>query len=162
MRIAQEEVIGPVMTIMKFTTEQEGIDLANSSPYGLGSSVFTLDYVRGERVAKSIKAGMCNVNDFGANYLCQGLPFGGVGISGIDRFAGIEGIRGQCHVKATTTDKYRIFGIRTNLPPLLRFPLLNNSIKFQQSLIGVLYGSTWTESARSLIDLIQYSIIGRK
>lgn len=71
MRIAQEEVFGPVMVIMKFGSEQEGIQIANSSEYALGSSVFTLDYERGERVAKQVRAGMCNVNDFGANYLCQ-------------------------------------------------------------------------------------------
>jgi acyl-CoA reductase-like NAD-dependent aldehyde dehydrogenase len=71
MRIAQEEVFGPVMVIMKFSNEQGAIALANSSEYALGSSVFTLDYERGERVAKQLRAGMCNVNDFGANYLCQ-------------------------------------------------------------------------------------------
>lgn len=50
----------------------------NSCDYGLGSSVFSLDYSRAERIAAGIRAGMCNINDFGINYLCQALPFGGV------------------------------------------------------------------------------------
>ena len=75
MRIAQEEVFGPVMAVMKFRTENEAIALANSSSYALGSSVFTLNYDRGERVASQLRAGMCNVNDFGANYLCQVMIF---------------------------------------------------------------------------------------
>ena len=42
---------------------------------------------------------MCNINDFAVNYLCQSLPFGGVKISGFDRFAGPEGLRGNCLVR---------------------------------------------------------------
>jgi hypothetical protein len=44
---------------------------------------------------------MCNVNDFAVNYLCQSLPFGGVNVSGFDRFAGPEGLRGNCLVRVS-------------------------------------------------------------
>jgi aldehyde dehydrogenase (NAD+) len=159
MRIAQEEVFGPVMSIMKFSSEKEAVHLANSSPYALGSSVFTLDTKRGERIAKLIRAGMCNVNDFGANYLCQGLPFGGVGISGIDRFAGVEGLRGNCNIRSATSDRF--YGIRTNLPPMLRFPLTTASIKFQESLVGTLYGSSWAESLKSMANLVAVAVTGK-
>lgn len=159
MRIAQEEVFGPVMCIMKFGSEKEAVQLANSSPYALGSSVFTLDVSKGERVAKLIRAGMCNVNDFGANYLCQGLPFGGIGISGIDRFAGVEGLRGNCNIRSATSDRF--YGVRTNLPPLLRFPLTGASTKFQEGLIGFLYGPSWTESFKSLAGLIMVALTGK-
>ena len=50
----------------------------NGCEYGLGSSVFSLNHARAERIAAGIRAGMCNLNDFGVNYLCQSLPFGGV------------------------------------------------------------------------------------
>ena len=159
MRIAQEEVFGPVMCIMKFSTEKEAILLANSSPYALGSSVFTLDVARGERIAKFIRAGMCNVNDFGANYLCQGLPFGGIGISGIDRFAGVEGLRGNCNIRSATSDRF--YGVRTNLPPLLRYPLKEASTIFQKNLIGVLYGPSWTESLKNLASLVVVAVTGK-
>lgn len=53
---------------------------ANSVEYGLGSSVFSKDYARAERIAARLVTGMCNVNDYGVNYLCQSLPFGGVNV----------------------------------------------------------------------------------
>ena len=53
---------------------------ANSVDYGLGSSVFSKDYARAERIAARLVTGMCNVNDYGVNYLCQSLPFGGVNV----------------------------------------------------------------------------------
>ena len=64
---------------------------------------------------------MTNLNDFGVNYLCQSLPFGGVNASGFDRFAGIEGIRGCCNMRAVTSDK--VTGVRTNIPPSLQYPI---------------------------------------
>ena len=71
MRISQEEIFGPVLIVMKFTTEEEAIELANSSPFGLGAGVFSLDYNRAENVARKLKVGFVNMNDFGVNYLCQ-------------------------------------------------------------------------------------------
>ena len=53
----------------------------NDSEYGLGSSVFSKNYPRAERIGRRIRSGMCNINDFGVNYLCQSLPFGGVKVS---------------------------------------------------------------------------------
>jgi len=99
MKIAQEEVFGPVVVIMRFTTDEEALHIVNSAPYGLGASVFSSNAERAERLVRGIRSGMCNVNDFAVNYLCQSLPFGGVKISGFDRFAGPEGLRGNCLVR---------------------------------------------------------------
>ena len=74
MLIATEEVFGPVLALYKFRTEQEAIALANCCQFGLGGAVFTLDYNKGERIAKQLKTGMCNINDFGINYLCMVKP----------------------------------------------------------------------------------------
>lgn len=71
MLIAREEVFGPVLALYKFDTEEEAIALSNCCEFGLGGGVFTLDYEKGERVSKHLKTGMCNVNDFGINYLCM-------------------------------------------------------------------------------------------
>lgn len=57
---------------------------------------------------------MCNVNDFGVNYLCQSLPFGGVGYSGFGRFGGKEGLRALCNAKAVTMD--RMQWLKTRIP----------------------------------------------
>jgi acyl-CoA reductase-like NAD-dependent aldehyde dehydrogenase len=73
MKIAKDEIFGPVITIYKFKTEEEAIAITNCSNFGLGSSVFSLNYERAERVARKLKVGMSNVNGWGVNYLCQVL-----------------------------------------------------------------------------------------
>src|SRR3954449_3705441 len=70
-----EETFGPTLPIMKVRDEDEAIRLANDSPYGLDSSVFTRDVDKGERVARQIEAGATCVNDALMNYLAQEAPF---------------------------------------------------------------------------------------
>ncbi|KAJ3041486.1 Meiotic Sister-Chromatid recombination aldehyde dehydrogenase [Rhizophlyctis rosea] len=158
MLIAKEEIFGPVLCLYKFNTEQEAIALANCCHFGLGGAVFTLDYDKGERIAKYLKTGMCNINDFGINYLCMGLPFGGVGLSGVDRFSGVEGLRGNTHIRSATTDKFRMFGIRTGLPPPVKFPLSPASEKFQNGLISMAFGLGLAERAQGLKNLVFASL----
>ena len=71
MRIAHEEVFGPVMLIFTFKDEAEAIQLANMSKFGLGSGVFSLDIIKAKRVASQLNVGMSNINAFGVNYLCR-------------------------------------------------------------------------------------------
>ncbi|CAG8472407.1 4337_t:CDS:10 [Funneliformis caledonium] len=84
MTILKQELFAPIMIVMKFSTDEEAIEICNSSPFGLGNSVFSGDQNKGEWMARRLRCGMVNVNDFGATYLCN-LPFGGVGISGFGR-----------------------------------------------------------------------------
>ncbi|KAJ3277301.1 Meiotic Sister-Chromatid recombination aldehyde dehydrogenase, partial [Borealophlyctis nickersoniae] len=158
MLIAQEETFGPVLCMFKFRTEAEGVALANSSEFGLGGAVFTLDYAKGERVARAMRTGMCNVNDFGVNYLCMCLPFGGVGLSGIDRFSGVEGLRGQCHIRSATTDKFAMFGVRTALPKPVQFPLTPASAQFQMGLVGMLYSSSVDMRVNGVVKLVKAAL----
>ncbi|TPX44192.1 hypothetical protein SeLEV6574_g04650 [Synchytrium endobioticum] len=155
MRIANEEVFGPVAVVMKFNTDEDAIRIVNACPFGLGASVFTLDYARGDAIAKRLKTGMANVNDFGINYLCQSLPFGGIGVSGIDRFAGVEGLRGNCHVRAMTSDYYWFLGIRTGIPPLLQYPLSKTSDQFQKALVEFLYGAGMGGKLRGIYGMLE-------
>ncbi len=87
----QEEIFGPVCTIMPFDTEQEAIKLANGTQYGLASSVWTNDLKRAHRVAKQIEAGIVWINC----WLLRDLrtPFGGVKSSGVGREGGLEAMR---------------------------------------------------------------------
>lgn len=88
MEIVQEEVFGPVITIMKFKDEKEAIALANDTIYGLGSAVWSKDGARATRVAKQIQAGIVMVNcPFSA---MPGTPFGGYKQSGFGRELCIE------------------------------------------------------------------------
>lgn len=89
MRIAQEEVFGPVATLMMFDTEREALDIANGTEYGLTAAVFTGDADRAERFAAGLEAGMVFVNNyFRASLL--GSPFGGVKSSGYGREGAAE------------------------------------------------------------------------
>lgn len=106
MRIIREEQFGPVMVIVRVQDEAEAIRLANDSEYGLGSSVFTKNAARAERIAGQLRSGMTVINDYGIAYMIQSLPFGGVGISGIGRINGREGLRACCNTKAVVTDRW--------------------------------------------------------
>lgn len=83
MCIAREEIFGPVATVMKFKTEEEVIELANQSEYGLGGAVFSQNINTALRVARKVRTGRMWVNTY--NQLPAGAPFGGYKKSGIGR-----------------------------------------------------------------------------
>ncbi|GJQ12147.1 hypothetical protein GpartN1_g3938.t1 [Galdieria partita] len=156
MRIMQEEVFGPVVVLISFKDDNELVELVNLCPFGLGSSVFSRDYYRANRIAAQLQCGMCNMNDFGVNYLCQSLPFGGTKASGSDRFSGVEGLRGCCLVKAVTCD--RIPGVRTRIPKPLKYPVEKNGYLFSKSLVEVLYEDSQLQRMRAVWQLIKTAL----
>ena len=96
-RVWKEEVFGPVLPIVIFKTEEEAIELANDTPYGLGSKVYSRNIERARRVASRIEAGSVEIN--GANRWLMCNPFGGYKQSGMGRTRGIIGLRELCQVK---------------------------------------------------------------
>ena len=84
--IVQREVFGPVLTLQTFADEDEAIELANSTPYGLSAIVYTASQERAERVGRAVRSGIVWVNTFLVRDLTA--PFGGIGISGIGREGG--------------------------------------------------------------------------
>jgi len=98
MKIYREEVFGPFVVIVSFKTEEEALEMANDTTYGLGSAVFTSDITRAHRVARRIEAGMVWINS--SNDSDFRIPFGGVKQSGIGRELGEEGLRGYSQVKS--------------------------------------------------------------
>lgn len=98
MKIFQEEVFGPFVSITPFKTEEDAIKLANNTSYGLGSAVFTRDIQRAHRVAGRLEAGMVWINS--SNDSDLRVPFGGVKQSGIGRELGEAGLAAYCQTKA--------------------------------------------------------------
>ncbi|MCZ6759712.1 MAG: aldehyde dehydrogenase family protein [Gemmatimonadetes bacterium] len=86
MKIVDEEIFGPVLSVMKFDDEEEGIALANNTEYGLASGVWTRDVAKAHRVARAIRAGTVWVNTY--NFYDPAAPFGGYKASGFGRTLG--------------------------------------------------------------------------
>ncbi|MFF7648278.1 succinic semialdehyde dehydrogenase [Streptomyces sp. NPDC007983] len=93
MAVCTEETFGPVVSIYRFTDEDEAIERANATPYGLNGSVWSKDGRRGRAVAARLRAGTVNVNEaYAAAYGSVASPMGGMGDSGLGRRHGSEGI----------------------------------------------------------------------
>ena len=99
MTIAQEEIFGPVLAVMPYDTEEEAIEIANGTPYGLSGGVWSGDPERAERVAKRLRTGQIKVNGGAFNPVA---PFGGYKQSGIGRELGTEGLEEYFETKALT------------------------------------------------------------
>ncbi|WGS52354.1 aldehyde dehydrogenase [Paraburkholderia sp. D15] len=114
MRIAQEEVFGPILSIIRFKDEDEAVEIANDVRFGLGSGIWTSDIGRSIRVAERIQAGMVWVNSYRAvSYMS---PFGGYKDSGLGRENGIDAIREYLQTKSVWINT----GVKTANPFVMR------------------------------------------
>ena len=97
MRIAREEIFGPVLSVIPYDDEDDAVRIANDSDYGLAGSVWTADVDHGLDVARRVRAGSVAVNQYLLDFKA---PFGGFGASGIGREFGPEGFDAYVELKS--------------------------------------------------------------
>lgn len=97
-RVAQEEVFGPFVTVLTFSSDQEALAIANGTEYGLGGGLWTRDLARAHSMARQMKSGMVWINCYKRAH--PGSPFGGMGQSGYGRDMGFEAMREYTQVKS--------------------------------------------------------------
>ncbi|KPK15882.1 MAG: hypothetical protein AMJ62_08180 [Myxococcales bacterium SG8_38] len=150
MDIAQEEVFGPVMLLMRVRNDAHAIEIANGISYGLSSSVFSKDRRRARAIARELEAGMSAINEFaGITYMAQDLTFGGVKESGYGRMNGREGLRSMCNVKAVIDDRIPLTRANEMYPvrPAL-YPTFG-------AVIDLIYGRGFKRRWRGLMQLLR-------
>ena len=141
-RIRQEEIFGPVVTVVKIDNDAEGVRRANDSRYGLGASVWTRDRARARSVAERIEAGSVWVNDHAYSYgTCQ-APWGGRKESGHGRTHSKHGLYGMSQVKFMDADSGR-------LRPPWWYPYSDLVVDGFRGALGVLYGDGATQRLRA-------------
>ncbi|MTD53308.1 aldehyde dehydrogenase family protein [Amycolatopsis sp. RM579] len=101
-RLAQEEVFGPVLSVLPFDTEDDAVAMANDTRYGLVGGLWTSDVARAHRVAARIETGLVSVNTF--RPILPALPYGGFKMSGIGRENGLEVLDDYTETKAVYVD----------------------------------------------------------
>ncbi|CAI4928040.1 ANM_HP_G0005840.mRNA.1.CDS.1 [Saccharomyces cerevisiae] len=152
MKIAQNEVFGPILVMMKAKNTDQCVQLANSAPFGLGGSVFGADIKECNYVANSLQTGNVAINDFATFYVCQ-LPFGGINGSGYGKFGGEEGLLGLCNAKSVCFDTLPF--VSTQIPKPLDYPIRNNAKAWnfvKSFIVGAYTNSTW-QRIKSLFSL---------
>ena len=97
--VAENELFGPILSVMKFDKEEEVIKKMNDNKYGLSSGVYTSNFARGLRVSKALRAGIVFINTY--RLISPMAPFGGIKDSGYGKEAGIESIKEYTRIKTT-------------------------------------------------------------
>ncbi len=148
MAIAREETFGPVLCIRKVAGEEEAIRVANDTPYGLSSTLFTTSAARARRMAPRIRAGSTCVNGFGLTYMAQDLPFGGIRGSGFGRLNGRDGLRALCNVKSVLYDRLPVH------KPAVLYPVGPRDYETVRAAIQMIYGGGLRGKLQGLAGLI--------
>jgi aldehyde dehydrogenase (NAD+) len=105
MTLAQEEIFGPVLAVLRFKTEEEAVRLANESRYGLAGAVWSKDEEKALRVAKKLRAGTIWINEY--HLINEKAPFGGYKQSGLGRELGEDALDAYTEIKHIHIDEIR-------------------------------------------------------
>jgi acyl-CoA reductase-like NAD-dependent aldehyde dehydrogenase len=145
MRIMREETFGPVLPVMPFDSDEEAINLANDSEFGLAASIWTRNRARGERLARRIQAGAVMVNDVISCFGISEAPHGGVKASSIGRTHGRFGLDEMVRLKYVDVDR---------LPGMKKVWWYRYGENFARQMAGFMdfqFARSWTERLRGAL-----------
>ena len=134
MKCMTEETFGPLLPIMKVADADEAIRMANDSPYGLQSSLFTRDTRKGEELSKRIEAGACCINDAQVNFTALEAPMGGWKSSGVGSRHGAYGIKKYCRQQTVLVNRFALNR------DVYMFPYSARVAKLSGAMTRMLYG----------------------
>jgi succinate-semialdehyde dehydrogenase/glutarate-semialdehyde dehydrogenase len=138
MTLYAEETFGPVIAIYRFGDADEAIQLANSSSYGLNSSVWTRDVRRGQQIARRLQTGTSNVNEaVNASWGSVDSPMGGMKASGLGRRHGREGILKYTEAQTVANQSLMLIGPSRWLPPERYAKVMTVILKFMKAIPGL-------------------------
>ncbi|MBK8262033.1 MAG: aldehyde dehydrogenase family protein [Nannocystis sp.] len=156
MDIMRDETFGPVMAIVRVSSDDEAIRLANDTSFGLGSTVFSRSPARARRIAGALVAGSTCINDFSLAYMANALPFGGVRGSGFGRLNGVEGLRACCNVKSVLGDRVPLHR------PIKLYPVQSGDYERARSTIRMIYGRGLKARVEAALSLVRGAVKRRR
>ncbi|HEY7163021.1 MAG TPA: succinic semialdehyde dehydrogenase [Candidatus Binatia bacterium] len=142
MSVVTEETFGPVIPIIKVTSAEHAIRLANDSRYGLDACIFSADPERALTIARELRTGTVCINDVLVNYIIPDAPMGGLKDSGFSRRHGPEGLRKFCRQQTIVIDR---FGLKRDFP---WFPASRKKTDQMRRLISLFWRSGWKNKLR--------------
>jgi acyl-CoA reductase-like NAD-dependent aldehyde dehydrogenase/uncharacterized protein (DUF2141 family) len=151
--LVQEETFGPVVCIAPFKAEEDAIEMANSSPFALGASVWTGDNMQGKRLALRLQCGSCSINDVIRVIGNPESAFGGNKSSGHGRYHGVEGLRTFSRVKTVMTATNRR---RTEIH---WFPFRARTFARLRGLLEFRHGTTIGDRMKAFTKLLALSLL---
>jgi acyl-CoA reductase-like NAD-dependent aldehyde dehydrogenase len=155
MPIMREELFGPVMVVHRVESDDDAIQIANATRFGLGSTVMSKSPARARRIAERLRVGSCTINDFGFTYMAQDLPFGGVDASGFGRLNGREGLRACTNQKAILEDRFAL-----HMPAKL-YPVQQGMYELTRDALRILYQPSLDRRARAALGLVR-DLVGKR